>query len=128
MNCFISNCVDGNDYINYKAVMIVKQPTHLMVPLKLEGQWFDDYELKILYEFNGLISQPKRFTEALRKQTKSEEMGKCILCKWKSKESRSKLYFHWRRKWQPIPVFLPEKSSWTEEPSRLQSMRSQSRA
>ena len=45
--------------------MIVKQPTHLMVPLKLEGQWFDDYELKILYEFNGLISQPKRFTEAL---------------------------------------------------------------
>ena len=37
MNCFISNCVDGNDYINYKAVMIVKQPTHLMVPLKLEG-------------------------------------------------------------------------------------------
>ena len=45
--------------------MIVKQPPYLMVPVKLEGQWFDDYELKILYEFNGLISQPKRFTEAL---------------------------------------------------------------
>ena len=27
VNCFISNCVDGNDYNNYKAVMIVKQPT-----------------------------------------------------------------------------------------------------
>ena len=27
----------------------------------------------------------------------------------------------WRRKWQPIPVFLP----WTEEPGRLQSMGSQ---
>ena len=50
VNCFISNCVDGNYYINYKAVMIVKQPTHLMVPVKLEGQWFDDYEMKILYE------------------------------------------------------------------------------
>ena len=24
VNCFISNCVDGNDYNNYKAVMIVK--------------------------------------------------------------------------------------------------------
>ena len=24
VNCFISNCVDGNDYTNYKAVMIVK--------------------------------------------------------------------------------------------------------
>ena len=45
--------------------MIVKQPTHLMVPLKLEGQWFDDYELKILYEFNGLISRPKRVIAAL---------------------------------------------------------------
>ena len=45
--------------------MIVKQPTHLMVPLKLEGQWFDDYALKVLYEFNGLISPPKRFITAL---------------------------------------------------------------
>ena len=65
VNCFISNCVDGNDYTNYKAVMIVKQPPYLMVPVKLEGEWFDDYALKILYEFNGLISQPKRFIAAL---------------------------------------------------------------
>ena len=28
----------------------------------------------------------------------------------------------WRREWQPTPVFLPEESPWTEEPSRLQSM------
>ena len=65
VNCFISNCVDGNDYSNYKAVMIVKQPPYLMVPVILEGQWFDDYILKVLYEFNGLISQPKRFIAAL---------------------------------------------------------------
>ena len=31
----------------------------------------------------------------------------------------------WRRAWQPTPVFLPEKSHWTEEPGRLQSMVSQ---
>ena len=31
----------------------------------------------------------------------------------------------WRRKWQPIPVSLPEKSLWTEEPGGLQSMGSQ---
>ena len=36
-----------------------------MVPVKLEGQWFDDYALKVLYELNGLISQPKRFIAAL---------------------------------------------------------------
>ena len=36
-----------------------------MVPVKLEGQWFDDYPLKVLYELNGLISQPKRFIAAL---------------------------------------------------------------
>ena len=56
MNCFIPNCVDGNDHNNYKAVMIVKQPPYLMVPVKLEGQWFDDYALEVLYELNGLIS------------------------------------------------------------------------
>ena len=28
----------------------------------------------------------------------------------------------WRRKWQPTPVFLPGKISWTEEPGGLQSM------
>ena len=65
MNCFISNCVYGNDYSNYKAMMIVKQPPYLMVPVKLEGQWFDDYALNVLYELNGLISQPKRFITAL---------------------------------------------------------------
>ena len=64
VNCFISNCVDGNDY-NYKAVMILKQPPYLMVPVKLEGHWFDDYALKALSELNGLISRPKRFIAAL---------------------------------------------------------------
>ena len=28
--------------------------------------------------------------------------------------------------WQPIPVFLPRESPWTEEPGGLQSMRLQS--
>ena len=31
----------------------------------------------------------------------------------------------WRRKWQPTPVFLPEKSHRQEEPGGLQSMGSQ---
>ena len=28
---------------------------------------------------------------------------------------------HWRRSWQPTPVYLPRASSWTEEPGGLQS-------
>ena len=28
----------------------------------------------------------------------------------------------WRREWQPIPVFLPGQSPWTEEPGGLKSM------
>ena len=28
----------------------------------------------------------------------------------------------WRRKWQPFPVFLPGKISWTEKPGGLQCM------
>ena len=31
----------------------------------------------------------------------------------------------WRRKWQPTPVFLPEKIPWMKEPGVLQSMRLQ---
>jgi len=27
----------------------------------------------------------------------------------------------WKRKWQPTPVFFPEKIPWTEEPGGLQS-------
>ena len=34
----------------------------------------------------------------------------------------------WRRKWQPIPVILPEKFPWTEEPGGIQSMVSESDA
>ena len=65
VSCFLSNCVDGNDYSIYKGVMIVKQPAYLMIPVKLDRQWFDDYALKVLYEFNGLISRPKTFIAAL---------------------------------------------------------------
>ena len=28
----------------------------------------------------------------------------------------------WKKKWQPIPIFLPEKIPWTEEIHRLQFM------
>ena len=31
----------------------------------------------------------------------------------------------WRRAWQPIPVFFPRESPWTEEPGGLQPMGSQ---
>ena len=31
-------------------------------------------------------------------------------------------FMHWRRKWQPTPVFLPGESQGTEEPSGLLSM------
>ena len=39
VNCFISNCVDGNGYSNYKAVMIVRQwhPTPVLLPGKSHG-------------------------------------------------------------------------------------------
>ena len=30
----------------------------------------------------------------------------------------------WRSAWQPTPVCLPGESPWTEEPGRLQSMKS----
>ena len=36
-------------------------------------------------------------------------------------------FMHWRRKWQPNPVFLPEKIPETGEPGGLLSMGSQSR-
>ena len=45
--------------------MIVQQPPYLMIAVKLEGQWFEDYALKVLYEFNVLISRPKIFIAAL---------------------------------------------------------------
>ena len=31
----------------------------------------------------------------------------------------------WRRAWQPTPVFSPGEFPWSEEPGRLQSIRSQ---
>ena len=34
-------------------------------------------------------------------------------------------FMHWRRKWQPTPVFLPGESPGTEESDGLQSMGSQ---
>ena len=32
-------------------------------------------------------------------------------------------WFIWRRKWQPTPVFLPERILWTQEPGGLLSIR-----
>ena len=32
------------------------------------------------------------------------------------------VHIHWRRAWQPTPVFLPGESPWTEQPGGLQSV------
>ena len=38
------------------------------------------------------------------------------------RRNRTVLRKHWRRKWQPTPIFLPGEFPRTEEPGRLQSM------
>ena len=52
--------------------------------------------------------------------------GKEPTCQWtRHKRSRFDPWagkVPWRRAWQPTPVFLPGKSSWTEEPGGLQSI------
>ena len=56
--------------------------------------------------------------------------GCTVIKKQKQKHNilASKRYFRisnicdWRRKWPPTPTSLPEKTPWTEEPGRLQSM------
>ena len=46
------------------------------------------------------------------------QWGRCGFNPWVEK-------IPWRRAWQPTPVFLPGESPRTEEPGRLQSIRSQ---
>ena len=49
-------------------------------------------------------------------------MGKNLLAMWETWGSFLGWEDPWRKAWQPIPVFLPRESPWTEEPGGLQSV------
>ena len=44
------------------------------------------------------------------------QMGKNLLAMWEPWGSFLGWEDHWRKAWQPTPVFLPGESPWTEEP------------
>ena len=80
-----------------------------------------------LREEESTQANKKEFPRTRRK-TKGFPGGSVIICL----QSRKPKFNPWvgkilqRREWQPIPVFSPRETSWTEEPGGLQSTRSES--
>ena len=63
----------------------------------------------------NLLLWRSSFMQAIKPACQCRRYKRCGFDPWVRKIS-------WRRSWQPIPVFLPRESPWTEEPEGLQSI------
>ncbi|XP_048645812.1 endogenous retrovirus group K member 7 Env polyprotein-like isoform X1 [Marmota marmota marmota] len=62
--CTLTNCIDPSiSYSNF--ILIVHQPSYIMLPVKLDSIWYDDPGLQALDLVNQALIRPKRFVAAL---------------------------------------------------------------
>ncbi|XP_054547642.1 endogenous retrovirus group K member 13-1 Env polyprotein-like [Talpa occidentalis] len=63
--CILSNCLTPNIVYNYSAMVVLKRPSYVMLPVDLKDTpWFDNSALQIIQEVSALI-RPKRFVASL---------------------------------------------------------------
>lgn len=58
-NCTLSNCV-YNVSLNYQ-LMVMYQPTFVMIPVNVSGEWYNDRGLQVIKEATELLLRSKRF-------------------------------------------------------------------
>ncbi|KAG3259718.1 hypothetical protein H1C71_029318 [Ictidomys tridecemlineatus] len=62
--CTLTNCIDPS--ISYSnVILIVHQPSYIMLPVKLDSIWYDDPGLQVLDLVNQALIRPKCFVAAL---------------------------------------------------------------
>ena len=82
-------------------------------PILLLGRICDKlFQVKKQYLNNRCWFFFKHLEDLVKNHLPSRRHRRCEFDPWVGK-------MPWRRKWQPTPVFLPEKFPWTEEPGRL---------
>ena len=60
---FLTNCLSPD--VEVQAVIVLKQPPCLMLPVHLSGPWYDDVGLLTLKQATDLLQRPRRFISAL---------------------------------------------------------------
>ncbi|XP_059534648.1 endogenous retrovirus group K member 113 Env polyprotein-like [Myotis daubentonii] len=58
-HCNLSNCVSRYNF-DYEVV-VLHQPSFVMLPVNISGPWYRDTGSQVLRELNELLSRPKRF-------------------------------------------------------------------
>lgn len=58
-NCTLSNCV-YNVSLNHQ-LMVLYQPTFVMIPVNVSGEWYNDRGLQVIKEATELLLRSKRF-------------------------------------------------------------------
>ena len=57
-NCTLTNCVRG--ITNQTRVLVLRQPAFVMVPVKINGSWYDERGLELWREVEGALMRYRR--------------------------------------------------------------------
>ena len=57
-NCTLTNCIRG--ITNQTRVLVLRQPAFVMVPVKINGSWYDERELELWREVEGALMRYHR--------------------------------------------------------------------
>ena len=112
----IDNAGSGKSTYNYTVSLpVVSNQLHLLNQVVLQ-YLLKRYCIKVDWQSSNLfcprVSCNLCFPRRLSSKESACQCRRCGFNPWVMK-------IPWRRKWQPTPIFLPEKSHWTEEPSGL---------
>ena len=115
----IDNAGSGKSTYNHTVSLpVVSNQLHLLNQVVLQ-YLLKRYCIKVDWQSSNLFCPRVSYNLCFPRRLSSKESAcqcrRCGFNPWIMK-------IPWRRKWQPTPIFLLEKSHWPEEPSRLQYM------
>jgi hypothetical protein len=76
-HCILTNCINNSRLLDQKKILIVKQSAFLMLPVQINGTWYDNPGVQPLLEIEKALARCKRVIGGLGC---SSVVSACLAC------------------------------------------------
>jgi hypothetical protein len=64
-HCILTNCINNSRPLDQKRILIVKQPAFVMLPVQINGTWYDNVGVQALLEIKKALTRHKRVVDLI---------------------------------------------------------------
>jgi hypothetical protein len=58
-HCILTNCINNSRHLDQKRILIVKQPAFVMLPVQINGTWYNSPGVQSLLEIEKALTRHK---------------------------------------------------------------------